>query len=120
MALMARIEGAKAVRTNLKEFTKQEGQRFRRNLIRAGLFLQRESQQIVPIDTAALKNSAGTRPLGQGWKTDVVVFYTQAYAIYVHERTDIPHKPGKSAKFLTIPMREKRSVLLKIIAGAGA
>lgn len=31
-------------------------------MIQGGLFLQRESQQEVPVDTGALKNSAFTRP----------------------------------------------------------
>ncbi len=30
-------------------------------LLKSGLFLQRESQKLVPVDTGALKNSAFTR-----------------------------------------------------------
>jgi len=36
---------------------------------------------------------------------DVVVGYTQDYAVYVHERTELKHKPGKQAKFLESPAR---------------
>jgi len=90
-----------------------------RGLKRAGLFVQRESQKIVPVDTGALKNSAGTSSTGFGWNTTVAVFYTQSYAIYVHERTELRHKPGKRAKFLESVVREQRARILAIIAGIG-
>jgi len=56
-----------------------------RGLTAAGLFLQRESQKIVPVQTGNLKNSAFTRHAGAGIHTDVIVGYTAAYAAYVHE-----------------------------------
>lgn len=91
------------------------GDKVARGLKKAGLFLQRESQKVVPVDTGALKNSAGTRSEGSGWDTDVVVFYTQSYAVYVHERTGLHHKPGKIAKFLETPAREKHDEILRIV-----
>ena len=91
------------------------GEKVARGLKKAGLFLQRESQKVVPVDTGALKNSAGTRSAGDSWATDVTVFYTQSYAVYVHERTGLRHRPGKIAKFLETPAREKRDDILRII-----
>ena len=88
-----------------------------RGLKRAGLYIQRESQKIVPVDTGALKNSAGTSSVGLGWHTTVAVFYTQSYAIYVHERTELRHKPGKQAKSLEDVVRKQRARILNIIAG---
>ena len=87
------------------------------NLKRAGLFLQRKSQQIVPIDKNNLRPSAFTRSEGKGFKTDVQVGYTAAYAVYVHENLEARHRPGKSAKYLENPMKQNRDKLLKIIAG---
>jgi hypothetical protein len=43
------------------------------------------------------------------------VGYTAAYAIYVHERLELTHKPGKQAKFLEQPFRENRQRIIDII-----
>lgn len=88
----------------------------RRGMLKAGLMLQRASQQIVPIDTGNLKRSAGTKVIGQGWASEVIVYYTAAYAVYVHEMTWLRHKEGKQAKFLERPAREMRQELLAVIA----
>lgn len=89
-------------------------------LKRAGLYLQRLSQKVVPVKTGNLKNSAGTRMIGRGKHSAAVVFYTAAYAVYVHERTELQHKPGKIAKFLERPAKLFRDDILRIIAGKQA
>lgn len=59
-----------------------------RGLKDAGLFLQRESQKIVPVQLGNLKNSAFTRRVEPG---HVVVGYTANYAVYVHENLEAAH-----------------------------
>lgn len=120
MAKVIEIEGVEEIRARLKEADVRMGSKVRMGLIKAGLLLQRYSQEIVPVDTSNLKNSAFTRPFAAGWATDVAVGYTAEYAVYVHERTELRHEPGKEAKFLEKPMREKRGELLAIIAGEAA
>ena len=88
---------------------------FRQGLMKAGLFLQRESQKIVPIKTSFLKASANTRMEGHGAKSVVTVSYSTEYAIYVHEDLEARHKPGKSAKFLEKPLHEKQNLMAEII-----
>jgi len=105
------INGMKAVKKGL------EGE-LRLGLIRAGLFIQRESMLIVPVDTANLKNSAFTRARGFGALTVVTVGYTAAYAVYVHEDENATHKAGKENKFLESVVRNKRKIILGIIKGA--
>lgn len=118
MAEMLRLEGVKKMIAELKRRGVVTAQEFARNVRRAGLFLQRESQLIVPVDTGNLKNSAFTRKAGgRGWKVIVVVGYTAAYAIFVHENLEARHKEGKEAKFLEKPLREKRDRILGIMAG---
>ncbi|GAG45176.1 unnamed protein product, partial [marine sediment metagenome] len=46
---------------------------------------------------------------------DILVSYSTDYAVYVHENLNARHKPGKSAKYLEKPAREKKSELIKII-----
>ncbi len=45
------------------------------------------------------------------------MFYTASYAVYVHERTELRHAPGKEAKFLEKPARIYKNQIQKIIAG---
>jgi hypothetical protein len=89
-------------------------------LKQAGLFIQRESQKIVPVEFGLLKNSARTRSEGKGFDTAVIVSYGTSYAIYVHENLGARHKLGKSAKFLEIPIRTKQKEIIDIIMGAVA
>ena len=116
MEVGLKVEGVAELLANFKKVDKKLGRRVRRGLIRAGLHLQSESQKIVPVDTGNLKASADTRASGYGWHTEVLVLYTAAYAVYVHERTELRHAEGKFAKFLERPAREGRNELLRIIA----
>ncbi len=96
-----------------------------RGLIKAALHLKRKSQQIVPVDTGALKASAYVKKEGSGFSTDVTVGYgayvpgfirsPNLYAMWVHERTDLHHAAGTMAKFLSIPMEEERDKMGDII-----
>jgi hypothetical protein len=48
----------------------------------------------------------------------VIVGYTASYALYVHEQVEIPHKPGKQAKYLEQPARELKNDLAQIVRTA--
>ena len=117
MANVVEIHGVDEIKAAMKKADKKLFWSTRRGLLTAGLFIQRESQKIVPVEFGNLKNSAGTRVLGHGWYSAVIVYYTASYAVYVHERTELAHKKGKSAKFLEKPIRENRLKILAIIAG---
>lgn len=118
MAKMTKVEGVQQVLRNLKRARVGQGRLLEVGLMRAGLFLQRKSQQVVPIDTGALRNSAFTRMQGSGLRAEVVVGYTQEYAIHVHENLEARHAPGKIAKYLEVPARRYRKQLQQIIADA--
>lgn len=117
MARVKGITGVKEVLANLRKADYVIGEGVERGLKRAGLWLQRLSQEVVPVDTGNLKNSAFTRASGKGMKTDVFVGYTAGYAVYVHEILENKHRMGKIAKYLELPMRSNREKLLKIIGG---
>lgn len=117
MAHIVKIEGVAEIKKAMKEAGTFLGDGARKGLIRGGLYLQRKSQEVVPIEFGILKNSAGTKPVGHGWYTDVIVYYTASYAVYVHERRKLKHKPGKRDKFLEMPARRYRYQLLQIISG---
>lgn len=115
MAKVVKVIGVRKVTRALRKAGVRTGKQVERGLKKAGLFIQRISQEVVPIDTSALKNSAFTRATGSGFNVDVQVGYTKGYAIYVHERTELRHAPGKQAKFLEEPVRTKRQEILRII-----
>lgn len=109
------VQGVKEIARAIKRHEKAAVKGLRKGLYRGGLFLQRESQLIVPVDTSALKNSANTRLTGQGLSSAAVVSYSTEYAVYVHEDLEARHKPGKAAKFLEKPLREKRGRIMEIV-----
>lgn len=115
MAKLVKITGVQAVIKALKKGGERVAKGTERGVKKAGLFLQRESQKVVPVDTGDLKRSADTRVSGKGFDTEALVTYTQEYAIYVHEDTDAEHRPGKIAKFLEKPARDNRKKFQLII-----
>lgn len=115
MARVVKIEGVRGILRNLRKSKAKSARGLERGLTRAGLFLQRKSQEVVPIDTGALKGSAFTRKENSGLDTEVIVGYTQDYAIFVHEDLEARHAPGKIAKFLETPARQNNAELLSII-----
>ena len=117
MAKLVKITGMKNILRNMKKANVDLGKRVERGLLKGGLFLQRKSQQVVPVDKDVLKPSADTRNVGgKGFKTDVVVSYNTEYDVYVHEDMEAKHKKGKQAKFLEGPAREKINEIFKIVA----
>jgi hypothetical protein len=117
MAKVVHITGVNEVIKNLRRAGVRSGKKVEIGLKRGGLLLQRLSEEVVPVDTSNLKGSSFTRSKGRGFSTDVVVGYTAEYAVYVHERTELRHAPGKQAKFLEGPGREHRKDILESIAG---
>ncbi len=113
---MVKVTGVSNVVRNLRAAQVLTEAQIERGLKRAGLFVQRESQLIVPILTGNLKGGANTRNVGgRGSKADIVIAYHADYAVFVHENLDARHLPGKTAKFLERPLREKRNQIFNII-----
>lgn len=132
MTLDVKVTGVDGVLGAMEKAKEEFGKRFERGAIKAGLFLQRESQKKVPVDYGILKASAFTRKEGEGFNARVRVGYTAFYALFVHELVQMKLKgkprPGgrgffwdpqgqAQAKFLEEPSRrlipEMRSIILK-------
>lgn len=133
MANIVQVTGVKEVLLNMKFREKMLEDGMVRGLKKAGLHLQRESQKKAPVEFGNLKASAYTRAEGRGWKTSVLVGYTAAYALHVHEavgmvlrgqpRTPSPPHQGRywdpqgqaQAKFLEEPAKTEIPKMRKII-----
>lgn len=93
------LEGVQDVLRNLRESNVLIGRGAERGLRKAGLFLLRESQKIVPVQTGNLRGSGFIRVFGSGTKTDVVVGYKALYAAYVHEDVEKAHGKAFNIKY---------------------
>ncbi len=122
---ISQLATAKRVIANLRRRDERFARGVEMGLKRAGLFVQREAQLQVPVDTGQLKASAFTRHERSGFQTRVTTGFTSAYALNVHEalgtlrglnipRTpNPPHKgvywdpvPRAKPKFLSDPIQE--------------
>lgn len=100
----------------LRELGKTKPEAFAKGLLKAGLWLQREAQQLTPVDTGALKSSAYTKVVEDGNPStvNVEVGFTQSYGIYVHEDPNAHHPVGQY-KFLEQPAREGIGTMTGIV-----
>lgn len=108
MAKLVKILGVPKLKVAVQQHKKELAFKTSRALRIVGLFLQRHSQLLVPIDTGALRNSAFTRHEGTGFDTAVRVGYTVEYGVYVHENL-MAHHPIGQAKFLEQPLNQRRN-----------
>lgn len=71
-----------------------------------------ESNKIVPLDEGTLERSG--RVVRNG--LEGAVTYDTVYARRQHEELTWKHLPGRSAKYLEIPMNRERDVVLRLMA----
>jgi hypothetical protein len=91
MAQVTKILGMPQWLGKLKKHHATMGKAVGRALFKAGFYIQRMSQEIVPVETGNLKAGAFTRKEGEGFKRVVIVGYVADYALYVHENQDAAH-----------------------------
>lgn len=100
----------------LEKTKNNDGRNIRIALTRCAEIVLARSQGYVPVDTGRLKASGKVvSNTSQGLHTRVAVVYEAPYAIYVHERTDIPHKPPTCAKYLERAARELRGTCMSLV-----
>jgi hypothetical protein len=97
---LCEVKGAKKMLSDLLKRSKLHRKAVAVGLGGGALFLQRESQKIVPVQLGNLKNSAGSRvEISAGGKISAIVFYTAAYAVFVHENPNAAHGRDFNAKY---------------------
>lgn len=113
-------KGMKTVLKNLNtEIRKIEG-RTLAGVLKAAIFIQNESQEIVPQRFGVLTNSSFTSSEMTGRGPVARVGYTAMYAPFVHEMPTTFNftKPNTGPKFLQKPIMENHRKILDIIARA--
>lgn len=79
-----------------------------------------ESQRIVPVDTGLLKNSGRMHEIKRDASgIEALISYHTHYALWVHERTEIPHynPVGARAKYLEEPLANHADDFVKRLRG---
>lgn len=70
------------------------------------------SQTLVPLDEGPLQRSGKVVQVG----LNGAITYDTPYAVRQHEELTWRHAPGRSAKYLEIPMNTERDVMLQLMA----
>lgn len=110
------MKGLKQVRKRLDKVRKDSPNAFAGALWQNAQDIQRAANPKVPVDTGTLKRAwVVDAPKIQSGTISVDVGYGTAYAIYVHERTDLGHDTGQ-AKFLEAAIKEESGKFLQKLA----
>ncbi|HEY6116474.1 MAG TPA: minor capsid protein [Candidatus Dormibacteraeota bacterium] len=98
--------------TGRRQWTSR-GRRLASEGLRRGLeHVLAESRKIVPLDEGTLERSGRVDVDG----LNGAVSYDTVYARRQHEELTWKHLPGRSAKYLEIPMNREREVVLRLMA----
>lgn len=97
---MASTAQISLIQQALRRHANAKALRLAEGLKKAGLFLEAESKKVAPVDYGVLKASAFTRVENDYTRTvDVIVGYTAAYAVFVHENLDALHGAAFNARY---------------------
>jgi len=115
-----RLIGIPRTKQRMRKKAKESKEKLRRGMWKAGRFLLARTQELVPVDTGALKKSGkllvNEKHVGENVPAIVVTYGNDKvdYAIYQHENLDYFHNIGQ-AKFIEQPAREYRLTLIHIV-----
>lgn len=115
-SIRMRLEGADRLKRALEQAPAAAGQEIKRVLWNGGTEIFNQSQRIVPFDTGALSASGRMTMIRSDAMipVDIEIRYggpSVPYAWVQHEDLSLRHDPGRSAKFVEIPMMRAAPVI---------
>jgi hypothetical protein len=116
------MEGADRLMRLMKGATEPKQQRaLKQAIVTTAGFVLKESKELVPVDTTALKNSGQVENLKMSAiEVSIDITYGGAasqYAWIVHEDMTANHPRGGQAKYLEIPVMAWRGKFVKSLIG---
>lgn len=102
------------VLANLNCEVKGISNRSRAAMRTVGFMVKGASQALTPVETGNLRGGAYMRSADTTAGPGVEIGYTAAYAVFVHERTELHHPKGQ-AKFLETTLKKNAKQILEII-----
>ena len=111
MSVTINFRGAEGLTNKLRELAAQNPQRAKTYVHRAGAFVMRDIQKNrVPIDTGALRASGDFRTEKIAKQYRAILYFTAAYALFVHENLEAAHGAAFNAKHGSTPGQRLRGV----------
>lgn len=104
---------ASQVIDNLGELGAAWADKILKGLQDAGEYILGEAVDIVPLDTSDLSNSG--RAMVDEANFRCVISFNTPYAVEQHENMTYAHAPGRTAKYLEIPLMTSAPTVLQLI-----
>ena len=116
MSKKTELLGVEKVLQNLNKEAKRIGKHSMASLIRVMIFIRREMDPLIPIDTGNLRASFFNNPMRTSMGPIIIFGFTANYAVHVHENIDAKFKkPTAEAKFMEKAIdRNKGKILLML------
>lgn len=97
-----RFKNIKVIKQQMRAHRAATTKAITRGVVKVGMFVQRESQKLSPVDTGNMRAAANVRlQVGSDTKgSSARIVFVAAYAIFVHENLTAHHEVGEN-KFLT-------------------
>lgn len=127
-----KLEGVKDFKAGLRAYRKASGAAFQRASEMAADHIRDEAQQLVPVDTGALRASADYYSRGSGWGTVTIIGFgfkvtgffdengqakvPREYAVEQHEYP-YAHSDGRTFLYLELAISNNIDYISQIFAG---
>jgi hypothetical protein len=109
MSITIQVKGLSALQLAFDMVRFRYNRGYKVGLQKAGEFLLQESLKITPIDTGFLRSTGSVSIRGDGFRAKADIGFGAYYAVWVHEDLTKYHAPPTTAKFITIPMNDKKN-----------
>jgi len=90
-----------------------------KGMLHAAIFIRRDMEKTepkIPVDTGNLRGSWFTNPVKGKFGPGVLMGFTAAYAVYVHENMEATfNRPGSGAKFFEAALLRNKREIVRII-----
>ena len=110
LKMTTKLTGAAELRRELRRLSKAYPDALKMGLLEEAYRIEAASVALVPVDFGRLQGTHYVSPPEEkGDDVTVEIGYGTDYAVYVHERTELQHRPPTQAKFLQQPLEAARS-----------
>lgn len=120
MKIEMKIDGIERIQAALRDASDAQRRIYADTMRAEAQAIMNESKKIVPVDTGALKTSGRVEnPTITADGIEVVMGYggpSAPYAAIVHEDPDAQHGPGKTYKYLEIPVKAAEDKFFRAVA----
>lgn len=102
---------------NVEKLLRNIENKTEKGILEASKIILQEAKKIVPKDTGALEDSGKITKIKDGYRISFQAFSEKGYdyAPIQHENLEFKHSPGRTAKYLELPIKRNIKKIEKII-----